>query len=79
MDQDVLLAYINDENATECLRLSCWDFGGQDSFYGLHHLYIGAVITVYSRQIHVVDYADDFTRKSLSVRALGLANWGFRT
>ena len=41
MDQDVLLAYINDENATECLRLSCWDFGGQDSFYGLHHLYIG--------------------------------------
>lgn len=32
----------------------------------LHHLYIGAVITVYSRQIQVVDYADDFTKKSLS-------------
>jgi nucleoside-diphosphate kinase len=32
----------------------------------LHHLYIGAVITVYSRQISVVDYADDFTRRSLS-------------
>lgn len=31
-------------------------------------LYVGAVITVYSRQLRVVDYADDFTRKSLSNR-----------
>jgi hypothetical protein len=39
MDQDILL-YMN-EGAGEKLRLSCWDFGGQDTFYGLHHLYMG--------------------------------------
>ena len=31
-------------------------------------LYIGAVITIYSRQLKVVDYADEFTRKALSNR-----------
>jgi len=31
-------------------------------------LYIGAVITVYSRQLKLVDYADEFTRKCLSNR-----------
>ncbi|KAL3130446.1 hypothetical protein ABBQ38_008268 [Trebouxia sp. C0009 RCD-2024] len=31
-------------------------------------LYVGAVITVYSRQLRVIDYADEFTRKSLSNR-----------
>lgn len=31
-------------------------------------LYIGAVVTVYSRQLKLVDYADEFTRKSLSNR-----------
>ena len=39
MEQDLLL-YLN-EGAGEPLRLSCWDYGGQDRFYGLHHLYIG--------------------------------------
>jgi GTPase SAR1 family protein len=29
------------EGAGENLRFSCWDFGGQDTFYGLHHLYMG--------------------------------------
>jgi len=24
----------------EALRMMCWDLGGQDTFYGLHHLYI---------------------------------------
>jgi hypothetical protein len=31
-------------------------------------LYIGAVVTVYSRQLKLVDYADEFTRKCLSNR-----------
>lgn len=31
-------------------------------------LYVGAVVTVYSRQLRVVDYADEFTRKCLSNR-----------
>jgi hypothetical protein len=39
MDQDILL-YMNQGDG-ERLRLSCWDFGGQDTFYGLHHLYMG--------------------------------------
>ncbi len=39
MDQDILL-YMN-QGAEENLRFSCWDFGGQDTFYGLHHLYMG--------------------------------------
>jgi GTPase SAR1 family protein len=39
MDQDIVL-YMN-QGAGENLRLSCWDFGGQDTFYGLHHLYMG--------------------------------------
>ena len=29
-------------------------------------LYIGAVVTVYSRQLKLIDYADEFTRKRLS-------------
>jgi GTPase SAR1 family protein len=29
------------EGAGENLRFSCWDFGGQDTFYSLHHLYMG--------------------------------------
>lgn len=29
------------------------------------HLYIGSVVTVYARQLTVVDYADEFTRKRL--------------
>ena len=29
-------------------------------------LYIGAVVTVYSRQLKIIDYADEFTRKRLS-------------
>mmetsp|Transcript_54462 Transcript_54462/g.88213 ORF Transcript_54462/g.88213 Transcript_54462/m.88213 type:complete len:1184 (+) Transcript_54462:4197-7748(+) len=41
MDQDLVLAYMNDGNVHEALRLSCWDYGGQDTFYGLHNLYIG--------------------------------------
>jgi hypothetical protein len=24
----------------EALRMMCWDLGGQDTFYGMHHLYI---------------------------------------
>jgi GTPase SAR1 family protein len=39
MDQDILL-YMN-QGSGENLRFSCWDFGGQDTFYGLHHLYMG--------------------------------------
>jgi GTPase SAR1 family protein len=39
MDQDILM-YMN-EGAGENLRFSCWDFGGQDTFYGLHHFYMG--------------------------------------
>jgi GTPase SAR1 family protein len=39
MHQDILL-YMN-HGAGENLRFSCWDFGGQDTFYGLHHLYMG--------------------------------------
>lgn len=31
-------------------------------------LYIGAVVTIYSRQLKLVDYADEFTRKCLSNR-----------
>lgn len=31
-------------------------------------LYVGAVVTVYSRQLRIVDYADEFTRKCLSNR-----------
>ena len=38
--EEQLLLYMN-EGADENLRLTCWDFGGQDTFYGLHHLYIG--------------------------------------
>ena len=38
---DLFLACLKDGNATESLRLSCWDYGGQDTFYGLHHLYMG--------------------------------------
>ena len=37
MDQDMLLYMNQGEN----LRFSCWDFGGQDTFYSLHHLYMG--------------------------------------
>ncbi|GAQ77823.1 Nucleoside diphosphate kinase [Klebsormidium nitens] len=29
------------------------------------HLYIGSIITVYSRQLHLMDYADEHTRKKL--------------
>jgi GTPase SAR1 family protein len=39
MHQDMLL-YMN-QGARENLRFSCWDFGGQDTFYSLHHLYMG--------------------------------------
>ena len=31
-------------------------------------LYIGATVTVYSRQLKLLDYADEFTRKRLSDR-----------
>jgi nucleoside-diphosphate kinase len=29
------------------------------------NLYIGSIVTVYSRQLHIVDYADEHTRKKL--------------
>ena len=29
------------EGGKEKMRMSVWDFGGQDTFYGLHHLYMG--------------------------------------
>ncbi len=34
----------------------------------LEMLYIGAVVTVYARQLKVVDYADEYTRKHLGSR-----------
>ena len=39
MDQELLL-YVK-EGGKEKMRMSVWDFGGQDTFYGLHHLYMG--------------------------------------
>jgi nucleoside-diphosphate kinase len=30
------------------------------------NLYIGATVTVYSRQFKIVDYADDFTKKAFT-------------
>jgi hypothetical protein len=39
MDQDILL-YMN-QGPGENLLFSYWDFGGQDTFYGLYHLYMG--------------------------------------
>lgn len=35
---------------------------------GLSGLYIGAVVTVLSRQLKVIDYADDYTRRALESR-----------
>ena len=32
---------------------------------GLEQLYIGSTILVYTRQLFIEDYADDFTRKHL--------------
>ena len=32
------------------------------------HLYVGSIVTVYSRQLTVVDYADEFTRSRLQSR-----------
>lgn len=32
----------------------------------LEHLFVGAVVTVYARQLKVVDFSDDFTRNALS-------------
>jgi nucleoside-diphosphate kinase len=34
----------------------------------LKDLFVGAVVTVYSRQLKVVDYADQFTRKNFEVQ-----------
>jgi len=34
----------------------------------LKDLYIGAVITIYSRQLKIVDFGDVFTRKALEVK-----------
>ena len=31
----------------------------------LEHLFVGATVTVYARQLRVVDFADEFTRRSL--------------
>ncbi len=31
----------------------------------LQDLFIGAQVTIYSRQLKVIDYADNFTRKAL--------------
>ena len=38
MDQELLL-YVK-EGGKEKMRMSVWDFGGQDTFYCLHHLYM---------------------------------------
>lgn len=41
----------------------------------LEDLFIGATVTVYARQLHVIDYADDFTRTAIGSkleRTLGL-------
>ena len=35
------LAWIINNGVEERLRLTCWDYAGQDTFYGLHHLYMG--------------------------------------
>ena len=37
---EALLLYMN-QGGAENLRLVCWDYGGQGTFYGLHHLSIG--------------------------------------
>ena len=37
-------------------------------------LFIGATLTVYSRQFKLVDYADDFTRKSFHSQEVGGQN-----
>lgn len=34
----------------------------------LKDLFVGAAVTVYSRQLKVVDYADQFTRKNFEVQ-----------
>lgn len=31
----------------------------------LENLYVGSTVTVYSRQLHVKDFADEFTRRAL--------------
>ena len=31
------------------------------------HLFIGAVLTIYTRQFKIIDYADSFTRQALDV------------
>jgi len=33
--------YVIQQGVGENLRFSCWDFGGQDTSYDLHHLYMG--------------------------------------
>lgn len=58
MNQDLVLGYLNDGNVSEALRLSCWDYGGQDTFYGLHNLYIGrksVYVIVFSMLWFLVD------------------------
>lgn len=34
----------------------------------LKDLFIGATVSVYARQLHIIDYGDDFTRKTFSVK-----------
>jgi len=34
----------------------------------LKDLFVGAVVTIYSRQLKIVDYADQFTRKNFEVQ-----------
>lgn len=73
-----ILSYYPKDNAIDMVAFSKlqWDtknkrtFLSKVEYQGLQEkdLYIGSVVSVYSRQLKIVDYADVFTRKRFEIQ-----------
>eukprot|EP00808_Paulinella_micropora_P024480 g15478.t1 len=61
LGEDLKLRILNGEITGDEITLSLWDFGGQEVFYGLHHLFIkrGAIFLVLFNMRHLAQDTSD--------------------